>query len=154
MLSIMSRNTLTTFSSAVVSSHRDYHKQMHINIGPFVQWFHVAILKHKIDVKSNFIRLTSWSASHKFDLWLGLYFVYTTGRTPDNVGQVLKDLLFDSNVDIAKFVSCKHKIQNETTDNFENIEKYTQFPLSGRKTSGNYAIFYFHQSTEFGMLLA
>ena len=70
------------------------------------------------------------------------------------MGQVLKDLLFDSNVDIAKFVSCKHKIQNETTDNFENIEKYTQFPLSGRKNSGNYAIFYFHQSTEFGMLLA
>ena len=42
------------------------------------------------------------SASHNFDVSLNLYFVYTTGRTPDNAGEVLKDLLVDNNVNITK----------------------------------------------------
>ena len=88
-----------------------------------------------------------------FDVWLNLYFVYKIGRTPDNVGQVLKDLLVDNNVDITKCVSCKHKQSKLAKDIFEKIKKCTRFQLPGEKNSSNYAIPYFYQSTEFEMVL-
>ena len=70
------------------------------------------------------------SASHNFNVWLNLYFVYTIGRTLDNVGQVLKNLLVDNNVDITKFVSCKHK-QSKLVKR-ENKEMHS-IPIAWRK---------------------
>ena len=72
-------------------------------------------------------------------------YVLTTAKTPDNVGQVLENLLVDNNVDTAKSVNCKHKNQNQSTYNLDaKIKKCTHFQLSEGKISGNCANFNFH----------
>ena len=79
------------------------------------------------------MRLMSRSASRNFNVWLNLYFVYTTGKIPDNAGQVLKDLLVDNNVDIAKFVSYKHKKSKPVNTQFQENWEMHSFPIVRRK---------------------
>ena len=89
----------------------------------------------------------SRSASRNFNVWLNLYFVYTTGKTPDNAGQVLKDLLVDNKrryreiceLKTQKIKTSQHTISRKSRNALisncpeEKTQVNTQFPISTKE---------------------
>lgn len=65
-------------------------------------------------------------------------FVHTTGKTPNNTGQVLKDLVVAKIFNIWKLVSCKIKNSKPVNINVywkKTPKKCSQFQLSSRKST-------------------
>ena len=70
----------------------------------------------------------TWHLLEEIQQWI-LYL----GKTIDNAGQVLKELLHDNNVDVAKFVSCKKRVSSFDIHSSEEQCGDQSFTITRRK---------------------